>query len=112
MKIIISKSIAYIPALRFPLLVALLFVSGCREDKAEIIRQKVAENVQDFRQKKMLECREILLREAEEIVDSLLLTEATNSLNDSLSRLRPFRPVQPPPIPPIDSLTVKPLFNE
>lgn len=92
-------------------LLLLIFGIGCGEDKQEIIRQKVAENVRDFRQKKIAECREMLLREAEEIVDSLLLTEATDALSDSLSRLRPSRPVQPPTIPPIDSLKVNPLFE-
>jgi len=84
---------------------------SCGDDKAEIIRQKVAERVYDFHQKKSVECREILLREAEHIVDSLLLHEATDAMSDSLGRLRPFRPVQPPPIPPIDSLRVHPLFD-
>ncbi len=84
---------------------------GCGDDKSEIIRQKVAERLLDFRQKKSVECSEILLREAEQIVDSLLLTEATSAMNDSLGRLRPFRPLQPPPIPPIDSLKVHPLFD-
>ena len=90
---------------------AIYTTAGCGKDKPEIISQKVAETVQDFRQKKSAECREILLREAEEIVDSLLLTEATNAMSDSLSRLRPSRPVQPPPILPIDSLKVHPLFD-
>ncbi len=88
-----------------------VIVSGCGKDKDEIIRLKATEMVQDFRQKKSLECREILLREAEEIVDSLLLTEATDAMSDSLSRLRPSRPVQPPAILPIDSLKVHPLFG-
>ncbi len=90
---------------------ACVIVSGCGKDKDEIIRLKATETVQDFRQKKSLECREILLREAEEIVDSLLLTEATDAMSDSLSRLRPSRPVQPPAILPIDSLKVHPLFD-
>ncbi len=84
---------------------------GCGGDNERIIQQKVAENVQDFRQKKLVECREILLREAEEIVDSLLLSEATDAMSDSLGRLRPGRPVQPPSIPPIDSMRVHPLFD-
>ena len=84
---------------------------ACEGDKERIIQQKVAENVRDFRKKKSLECRDLLLREAEEIVDSLLLTEATEAMSDSLARLRPGRPVQPPPIPPIDSMSVRPLFD-
>jgi hypothetical protein len=95
------------------LLSATLFVaaSGCGKDKDDIVRLKATEMVQDFRQKKSLECREILLREAEEIVDSLLLTEATDAMSDSLARLRPSRPMQPPAILPIDSLKVHPLFD-
>ncbi|MBL7783276.1 MAG: hypothetical protein JNM22_18745 [Saprospiraceae bacterium] len=88
----------------------LSFAFACNKNKEEIIQQKVTDAVSDFRQKKMAECREILLREAEETVDSLLLLDATNSMNDSLARLRPFRPVQPPPILPIDSLQVQPIF--
>jgi hypothetical protein len=84
---------------------------GCGKEKDEVVRLKVAETVQDFRQKKTAECREILLREAEEIVDSLLLTEATEAMSDSLARLRPSRPIQPPRIPPIDSLQVRPIFE-
>jgi hypothetical protein len=84
---------------------------ACKGDNERIIQQKVAENVRDFRQKKSLECRDLLLREAEEIVDSLLLSEATDAMSDSLGRLRPGRPVQPPPIPPIDSMSVRPLFD-
>ena len=84
---------------------------ACEGDKERIIQQKVAENVRDFRQKKSVECRETLLRQAEEIVDSLLLHEATDAMSDSLGRLRPGRPVQPPSIPPIDSMQVRPLFD-
>jgi hypothetical protein len=68
--------------------------------------------VSDFRRKKSAECRQSLLMKAEKKVDSLLLAEAQQALQDSLARLRPFKPNQPPPIPAIDSLTVKPLFDQ
>jgi hypothetical protein len=65
-----------------------------------------------FKAKKSAECLEALLQTAEHTVDSLLLSEAQNTLNDSLSRLRPGRPFQPAAILPIDSLMVKPIFDE
>ncbi len=105
-----SKSISCVFVKILLTIVSLSFAVACNKNKEEIIRQKVAENVSDFRQKKMAECRNILLLEAEETVDSLLLLDATNSMNDSLARLRPSRPVQPPPILPIDSLKVQPIF--
>ena len=84
---------------------------SCNQDNETLVQQKVAERVDDFKAKKSLECRETLLQTAEHTVDSILLTEAQNALNDSLSRLRPGRPYQPAAILPIDSLTVKPIFE-
>ncbi len=84
---------------------------ACNGDKEALVQAKVAERVTDFKKKKKMECLESLLQKAERTVDSLLLTEAQNALNDSLARLRPGRPFLPPLIPPIDSLTVKPIFN-
>lgn len=83
---------------------------SCGPDKEIIIKEKVAERVNDFVRKKKEECRESLLQSAEHIVDSLLLSDAQASLLDSLTRLRPGRPFQPAPVPPIDSLTVQPIF--
>jgi hypothetical protein len=111
MKIKYSKSITYMVFKILLLSLAGSIYLGCKSDKERIIQQKVAENLQDFRKKKSQECSEILLREAEEIVDSLLLAEATDAMQDSLGRLRPGRPMQPPSIPPIDSMQVHPLFD-
>jgi len=62
--------------------------------------------------KKTSECRDKLLQEAGEMADSILLSEARMDLRDSLGRQRPGRPVKPLPVPPIDSLAVKPLFDQ
>ena len=88
-----------------------LFLGSCEGDKEAIVQTKVAERVNEFKLKKRSECRETLFQLAERTVDSLLLTDAQNALNDSLARLRPGRPFQPAVIPPIDSLKVKPLFD-
>jgi len=88
----------------------LLFLA-CQSDKEAIVLAKVAERVSVFEKSKRNECREILLEQAERVVDSLLLTDAQLSLLDSLSRNRPNRPYQPAPILPIDSLSVQPIFG-
>lgn len=90
---------------------ALLMCTACRQDREQIVQEKVAERVAAFTKKKSEECREALLETAEEQVDSLLLMEAQNALNDSLARARPGRPFQPPAVPPIDSLKIQPIFN-
>ncbi len=89
----------------------LLLQASCSGDNEVIVQEKVAERVMVFKAKKRAECLETLLQTAEHMVDSLLLTEAQNALNDSLARLRPGRPFQPAAILPIDSLTVKPIFE-
>ena len=88
-----------------------LFFFACQSDNEAIVSVKVAERVSLFEKNKRKECREKLLEKAEQIVHSLLLTDAQSSLYDSLSRNRPNRPYQPAPIPPIDSLRVQPIFN-
>ena len=93
-------------------LLCVLLLAGCAGDKEKIVQEKVAEKVADFRKKKNMECRQSLFAKAEQIVDSLLLSEAESALQDSLSRLRPFRPTQPPAVPPIDSNAVKPIFDK
>jgi len=85
---------------------------SCGPDKEAVVQEKVAERVAAFQVKKIAECRQMLLREAEQMVDSLLLEEAKMELSDSLARSRPGRPPRPTPLQPIDSLAVKPLFGQ
>ena len=94
----------------FLLAAFLAVLAGCGPDKDQIIRDKAAERNADFRRKKLAECEEGLHLKAEKIVDSLLLHEALDAVNDSLMRLRPYRPVQPPALDPIDSAGIAPIF--
>ena len=98
----------------FPILIFIFILSvemGCSEDKETLIMEKAGERVAEYRKKRQADCLRNLLVKAEQKVDSILLAEAKQALEDSLMRLRPFRPVQPPPIEAIDSLNVAPLFK-
>lgn len=76
------------------------------------MQETVAQRVADFRKKETAKCRTELLVQAEHIVDSLLLHEALSDVQDSLKQLRPFKPVPPATIAPIDSLKIKPIFEQ
>ena len=93
------------------LLFALSVQAACKQDKTAIIQEKVTERVNAFSAQKKAACKEALYEQAERIVDSLILLEAQQALLDSLARLRPNRPYQPPAVPPIDSLSIKPIFE-
>lgn len=97
----------------FTILSVLLLLSSvaCGTDKEQIVAAKIAERVSDFRKKESLKCRVALLRDAESIVDSLLLEEAKAALGDSLAALRPFKPAKPALVPAIDSLSIAPIFK-
>lgn len=92
--------------------VVLWCLGGCGPGREEIVQAKVSERVNTYRIKKTAECRETLLREAGKAADSLLLAEARQELVDSLSRMKPGRPAKPIPVLPIDSLQIKPLFDQ
>ncbi len=90
----------------------LLLIGACSKGKERIVSQTVEQRVSDFRKKEIAKCRTELLEAAEKTVDSLLLHEALHEVQDSLKRLRPFKPIAPPTIPPIDSLLIKPVFEQ
>ena len=87
------------------------FLVSCHEDRDKIIAEKVAERLEEYRKKKMDDCLQNLYEKAEKLVDSLLLEEAKEALQDSLSKMKPFKPLQPPDVLPIDSEEVKPIFQ-
>lgn len=114
MRQIFSKNITFINSgnlLKKYIFLLAIFCGGCGTDEDSLVNEKVAERLATFREKKNAECRSDLLAEAEQIVDSLLLSEAKMELGDSLARLRPAKPVKPAPLPPIDSLPVQPIFE-
>ncbi|MCC6462404.1 MAG: hypothetical protein IT260_18195 [Saprospiraceae bacterium] len=85
---------------------------ACGPSKEELVQNRVASLVAEFRKKESRKCHDMLLAEAGKIADSLLLHEALDEVTDSLARLRPFKPVKPASIPPIDSLQLKPIFDQ
>lgn len=92
------------------LLITIAF--SCSRKKEQLILETVEKRVADFTKKEKIKCREELLAEAEHIVDSLLLTEALSEVQDSLKQLRPAKPLPPDTILPIDSLKIKPIFED
>jgi hypothetical protein len=92
--------------------VCTFFSTSCSKDPSEIIEARVAERVNDFRQKELEKCRIALLEEANQTADSLMLKEAQAELNDSLLNRRPGKPYKPAPIDPIDSSAVRPIFDD
>lgn len=85
---------------------------SCSRKKERLVQETVAQRVAEFRKKETAKCRAALLADAEHIVDSLLLYEALSDVQDSLKQLRPFKPVPPAIIAPIDSLKIKPIFEQ
>ncbi|MCB9316275.1 MAG: hypothetical protein H6569_09065 [Lewinellaceae bacterium] len=85
---------------------------SCSRKKERLVQETVAQRVAEFRKKETAKCRAELLADAERVVDSLLLYEALSDVQDSLKQLRPFKPVPPPAIAPIDSLKIKPIFEQ
>jgi hypothetical protein len=108
----VNRRFAMMPKAQILFLLAGIFTvfGACGPDRDQLVRAKAAERDADFRRKKLAECEEGLLLKAEKIVDSLLLHEALDAVNDSLMRLRPYRPVQPPTLDPIDSAGIAPIF--
>jgi hypothetical protein len=96
----------------FIIYVYICILNSCDDNRETIIFQKTKERVDDYREERLEAYRSQLLADAEKIVDSLLLTEAAQSLLDSLNRSRPGRPVQPPDVPAIDTAPVRPLFAQ
>lgn len=99
-------------AIFFSCILSLVLFFACSGEKERVVQEKVAQRVADFRKKETAKCRVDLLAEAGQIVDSLLLYEALSEVQDSLKQLRPFKPLPPIVIPPIDSLAVKPIFDQ
>jgi hypothetical protein len=102
------------------LLMAILMIScqGFQKNKTkeagirDLINAKVAEKVEDFRQKRLVICREQVLERAGEKADSIIMATAINrNIIDSISRpTPPPRPLRPPIKSPLDTTPVTPFF--
>ncbi len=88
-----------------------LVMAACNTNDDALIQRKVAEKVAEFEKETAESCKNELFATIDKMVDSILLTEATGSLSDSLARLKPGKPGQPADIPAIDSAAVQPIFK-
>ncbi|MFZ2899935.1 MAG: hypothetical protein WA004_15015 [Saprospiraceae bacterium] len=90
---------------------ALLFLAFQEPLLTELVRQNVAERVEEFRREQRALCRKRALEAASKEVDSLII-EWAKANRDTFGRPpRPEKPLLPEPLAPKDSTAVKPLFN-
>ena len=91
---------------------------GFQKDKSKeaeiqaLIDAKVTEKIEIFRKKRLAVCRERILKRANELADSIIMSKAINTtIIDNTERPNPpERPLRPIIKPPADTTPVKPFF--
>ena len=104
------------------ILISVVIVSyfGCQKNKPEeaeiqaLIDSRVAEKVAHFRKKRILNCRERVLKRASELADSIIISRAksTTIIDNTTRPIPPERPVRPLIRQPVDTTPVRPFFQE
>ena len=86
---------------------------ACKKDnkKQELIDQEVRNAVESFRQKKLNECRMMVLDSANKIADSIVLVRNT-VVDTALINGKPTKPTKPLIKSPLDTTPVVPLFKK
>lgn len=110
----------YPPHKKILLLLALvgLFLPSClnreeysAEDIEALINEEVAKRIDDFKRIKLERCEETALKEANRIVDSLLIEQAFFERDTFFRPDKPNKPERPVIKQLGDSLPLKPLFQ-
>lgn len=93
------------------LFLALLLIAFQEPIQTDLVRQNVAERVEEFRSEQRALCRKRALEAASIEVDSLII-EWAKANRDTFGRPpRPDKPLPPEPLLPKDSTPVRPFFN-
>jgi hypothetical protein len=98
----------------FFLLSSLLFlIVACKEDdkKQGLIDQEVKNAVESFRQRKLNECRAMVIDSANKLADSIVLARNT-VVDTALVNGKPKKPTKPVIKSPLDTTPVEPLFKK
>lgn len=86
---------------------------ACKKDnkKQDLIDQEVHNAVESFRQKKLNECRMMVLDSANKLADSIVLVRNT-VVDTALINGKPEKPTKPIIKSPLDTTPVSPLFKK
>lgn len=98
----------------FFLLSSLLFlIVACKEDdkKHILIDQEVKSAIESFRQRKLNECRAMVIDSANKLADSIILARNT-VVDTALVNNKPKKPTKPVIKSPLDTTPVEPLFKK
>lgn len=99
------------------LLIALWGLTACGEDNRnklaveQVIAEKVAERVANYRKNRLERCQEAAINEANTIADSLLLLEARLTRDTASKPLKPNKPEKPEIKILTDSTPIAPLIR-
>jgi hypothetical protein len=91
-------------------LLAAVLCHACEVDRSAELQVEINKRVDRARKQYQESCMTKTLQNAEKLADSLLISEAKLTVNDSLRNRMPYKPLQPAAVAPIDSLKVAPLF--
>jgi len=101
----------------FALLLVCLNFFACEEDqsaelKQKLIAEKVEERVQRLKNNKSIRCREELMENANQMVDSILIARARANKDTILKPPKPFKPDQPDAFLLEDTFAIQPLLKD
>ena len=97
----------------------LFFFSSFQEDgnikevRQQLMDEEIERRLNEFRSKEIANCRKRAMKEAERVVDSILIANAINVRADNTAKPpKPQKPDKPEILKTKDSLPVEPLFEE
>lgn len=91
-----------------------LLMMACEEDrteelKAQLIQERVEERVNRVVETRRMRCTAAMFKEANRIVDSILIAQAKSNKDSIPKPPKPSKPDRPIPISPSDSATIEEL---
>ncbi|MEN0045840.1 MAG: hypothetical protein AAF806_02140 [Bacteroidota bacterium] len=100
-----------------PIIIIAIILSACEEDqsaelKQQLIAEKVEERVQRLMENKRIRCRDELMENANQIVDSILIAKAKASKDTIGKPPKPFKPEQPDAFLLEDTFAIQPLLRD
>ena len=110
--------LSVLPLKSFSVLALLILIfSACEEDqsvelKQQLIAEKVEERIQRLMNNKRIRCREELMENANQKVDSILIARAKANKDTIAKPPKPFKPDQPDAFLLEDTFAINPLLKD